>query len=115
MIDEFSTSTRPITNGVVLRFVGGLDATAAPAARAAIENLVLRPGERLVVDLSGLLFCDSSGISMLLAARNAAALAQADIALAAVPSYVLRTLALIGLHGVFATYPTLDDAAEPTT
>ncbi|AWZ10132.1 hypothetical protein DRB96_40075 [Streptomyces sp. ICC1] len=50
-------------------------------------------------------FCDSSGISALIAARNHVRAAHADIALAAVPAHTLRVLRIIGLDQVFRLLP----------
>lgn len=58
-------------------------------------------------------FCDSSGISALLAARSHALAAQADIALAAVPAHTLRVLGIIGLDQVFALHRDSDTATRP--
>nr|WP_275432096.1 MULTISPECIES: STAS domain-containing protein [unclassified Streptomyces] len=60
---------------------------------------------RLVLDLARMEFCDSSGISALIAARNHVRAAHADIALAAVPAHTLRVLRIIGLDQVFRLLP----------
>ncbi|WNV86339.1 STAS domain-containing protein [Umezawaea sp. Da 62-37] len=115
MTGRFTATARPTPTGVVLRFAGELDAAAAPEARRVIVGLVLERGQHLVLDLSGLAFCDSSGISALLAARNTAIAADAGIALVAVPPGLARTFALIGLAEAFATYPTVEDADSAWT
>ncbi len=112
MTDDFTATTRLTPTGVVLHFVGQLDAATTPKALHAIGDLVLRDGQHVVVDLSELDFCDSSGISALIAARNTALAADAAIALVAVPRRLARTFALIGLDRVFPTYPTIEAADE---
>jgi anti-anti-sigma factor len=111
----FTTATRTAGTGTVLEFVGELDAATAPAALAAIQALTLQHGRQLVVDLSALTFCDSSGISALLAARNLALAADAGIALVAVPSQLQRSLRLIGLADFFPSHPTIADADRAWT
>jgi len=106
----FSVTTRTTEAGAVVTVEGELDVATAPRLRAGIDTLVLRSGQRLVVDLAGVTFCDSSGISTLIAARNVAEAAGAGIALAAVPGRLRRTFGLIGLADFFPTYPSAEDA-----
>ncbi|WP_434976323.1 STAS domain-containing protein [Streptomyces mirabilis] len=63
------------------------------------------PGQDLVIDLSGLEYCDSTGITALLAARQRAQAADADMTLAAVPANTLRILTVVGLDQVFTIQP----------
>ncbi|MER7480166.1 STAS domain-containing protein [Streptomyces sp. NPDC126510] len=93
------------TTGPVLHVAGDLDYDQAPVLRGRLDHLPLSPGHCLVLDLSGLSFCDSSGITALLAARQHALAADADIALAAVPANLLRVLTLVGLDQVFTLCP----------
>jgi len=110
MTSAFSTSTEPAASGPVLTVRGELDVATAPRLRAHIAGLTLTPGQLLVVNLADVSFCDSSGISALIAARNVAEEAEAKVALVAVPARLTRTLALTGLADFFPTYPTAEDA-----
>jgi anti-anti-sigma factor len=110
MTNAFSTSTDSADSGLVLTVRGELDVATAPRLRVRIGELTLTSGQLLVVDLSGVTFCDSSGISALIAARNAAEAAEAKVALVAVPARLTRTLALTGLADFFPTYPTAGEA-----
>lgn len=101
--------------GPVHGFAGELNATNAAHALAAIHALALSPGRQLVLDLTRLKFCDSSGIATLIAARNVTVAAGAGIALAAVPPHLVRTLGLVGLAEIFPVYPTARDAGEAWT
>jgi anti-anti-sigma factor len=106
----FSATTRPTGAGPVVTVGGEVDVATAPRLRAEIDALALGRGQLLVVDLAGVTFCDSSGISALIAARNLAEQAGAGIALAAVPDRLGRTFALIGLGDFFPTYPSAEEA-----
>ncbi|WP_411104934.1 STAS domain-containing protein [Streptomyces sp. cmx-4-9] len=97
--------------GPVVAVTGELDYDTATDLRDILDTLPLDPGQRLVLDLAHMEFCDSSGISALIAARNHARSAAADIALAAVPANTLRVLRVIGLDQVFPIHP---DAASAT-
>ncbi|MEU3411897.1 STAS domain-containing protein [Streptomyces sp. NPDC006658] len=99
--------------GPVLEIIGELDYSNASELREQVAALTLRPGQRLVLDLAGMEFCDSSGITALLAARTHAHAAKADIALAAVPAHTLRVLGIVGLDQIFSLYPDRDTATRP--
>ncbi|MFC9502591.1 STAS domain-containing protein [Streptomyces sp. NPDC057002] len=92
---------RDAETGPVLHVAGDLDYAQAPELRRQVDQLALTPGQCLVLDLSGLEFCDSSGITALLAARQHALAADAGIVLAGVPANLLRVLTLVGLDQVF--------------
>ncbi|MFE6411954.1 STAS domain-containing protein [Streptomyces sp. NPDC057837] len=104
-MNALTIDVHPTAAGPVLRVAGDLDFDRAPALRRRVDELSLEPGQCLVVDLSGLGFCDSSGITALLAARQHALAAGADIVLAAVPANLMRVLTLVGLDRVFALRP----------
>ncbi|MFD7130915.1 STAS domain-containing protein [Streptomyces sp. NPDC059894] len=104
-MSPLSITDRNAATGPVVHIAGDLDYTHAPALRQRVERLTLHPGQHLVVDLTELEFCDSSGITALLAARQHALAAGADLVLAAVPSNTLRILAIVGLDRVFTIRP----------
>ncbi|MEV4949360.1 STAS domain-containing protein [Streptomyces sp. NPDC053755] len=106
-------SSRSAATGPVLEVTGELDYSSAAELRRQVTALVLQPGQRLVLDLAGMEFCDSSGITVLLAARNHAQAAQADMALAAVPDNTMRILRIVGLDQVFTLYAESDAATRP--
>ncbi|MER5772069.1 STAS domain-containing protein [Streptomyces sp. NPDC001985] len=98
-------TARDAATGPVLEITGDLDHESADLLRGSVERLALAPGRLLVLDLGGLDFCDSSGITVLLAARHTATVAGAGIALAAVPANMRRVLSIIGLDRVFVCHP----------
>ncbi|MEU5899525.1 MULTISPECIES: STAS domain-containing protein [Streptomyces] len=99
--------------GPVLEIIGDLDHHTAPELRDKLPTVGLRPGGRLVLDLTAMHFCDSSGITALLAARHHAQAAGADIALAAVPANTLRILRIVGLDQIFALHDDVAAATRP--
>ncbi|MFF1377573.1 STAS domain-containing protein [Streptomyces sp. NPDC058308] len=78
--------TRVTPAGPVLELSGELDHRTAPDARTALRELDLESGQQLVLDLGSLTFCDSTGITVFVAARNHALAAGATIVLAAYPT-----------------------------
>ncbi|WP_307797824.1 STAS domain-containing protein [Streptomyces laculatispora] len=112
---QLNVHTRALPCGPVMTMAGELDHHSAPEVRDLLPGLSLVTGQRLLVDLGGLTFCDSSGITVLLAARNHALAARATIALIAVPDRVRRIFSIVGLEQVFPTYPTVQEAAAAWT
>ncbi|MFF9765233.1 STAS domain-containing protein [Streptomyces sp. NPDC053086] len=106
-------TARDALTGPVLEIIGELDYSNATELREQLATLTLRPGQRLVLDLAGMEFCDSSGISALIAARNHAHAAEADIALAAVPAHTLRVLRIVGLDQIFPLHRDSETATLP--
>lgn len=87
----------------VLALRGDLDIAGATDVRKRL--LVLEPalGGRLVVDLSELTFLDSSGIRLILQAREHALARGADFVLMPGPEHVMRVLELVGLDDQLET------------
>ncbi len=116
-MSALTITIRDATTGPVLELAGDLDYDQAPRLRQALETLAMQPAQRLVMDLTGIQFCDSSGITVLIVARNLAVAARADIALAGVPDNTLRILRIVGLDQIFPLHPDVDSAmaAGPIT
>ncbi|MFF7178208.1 anti-sigma factor antagonist [Streptomyces sp. NPDC008121] len=112
-MSDLKITSRDAATGPVLEISGELDYASAGELRRQVTALVLRPGQRLVLDLTAMEFCDSSGITALIAARNHALAAQAEMALAAVPANTLRILRIVGLDQVFTLYAETDAATRP--
>jgi anti-sigma B factor antagonist len=109
-MSSLTITTKDATTGPVMEIAGDLDYDQAPRLRQTLVALSLRPGQRLVLDLSRLRFCDSSGIAALILARNRAVAAGADIALATVPAGTARILRIVGLDHVFPMHCDVDAA-----
>ena len=81
----------------VLALEGEFDAARASDAHKRLLRLDLRPGGRLVLDLSGLTFMDSTGIRMILQASEYARTHGAGLVVVRPPGKVMRVLELVGL------------------
>ncbi|OEJ30264.1 STAS domain-containing protein [Streptomyces subrutilus] len=83
--------------------VGALDIYTAPLlCEQATTLLTTHP--HLVLDMSHVTFCDSSGLNTLLRLRRHAAAADGSLALAAVPAQPMRLLTVTGTDAVFTLY-----------
>ncbi|KOU23367.1 anti-anti-sigma factor [Streptomyces sp. WM6372] len=103
-------TARDATTGPVLEVIGDLDYASAPELRDLLTTLTLRPGQRLILDLAGMTFCDSSGITALISAHNHTHAADAELALAAVPAHTQRILRIVGLDQIIPLYTDVDAA-----
>ncbi|MET4647798.1 STAS domain-containing protein [Streptomyces sp. NPDC006539] len=112
-MSPLTITARDAVTGPVLEITGHLDHATAPELRQAVDRVTLASGQLLVVDLAGLEFCDSSGITALLAARNLAMEQCGDIALVAVPANTVRILRIAGLDRVFTLHPDTSTATDP--
>ncbi|WP_371476611.1 STAS domain-containing protein [Kitasatospora sp. NBC_00315] len=106
-------TTRDAATGPVLEIIGDLDHHTAPDLRKTVGALTLTTGRQLVLDLARLDFCDSSGITAMLAARNLATEHGAHLTLAAVPPNAARILNIVGLDRVFTIHPDVATATLP--
>jgi anti-sigma B factor antagonist len=85
---------------IVARLTGELDLTVRDAVVGALVPPMSQDQvTRLVVDMSGVTFCDSSGLGALLDVRRAAADADVDMVLRAVSRQVARLLDLTDADG----------------
>jgi anti-sigma B factor antagonist len=84
-----------------LTLVGELDAHTAPALADAIETAVAAGATAIVVDANGLSFCDSSGIQVLIQARERLVPNGGTVALVGVQRSVEKVLAVTGLLELF--------------
>ncbi|WP_165975473.1 STAS domain-containing protein [Actinomadura rubrisoli] len=93
---------------------GELDIATAPALRERLTGL-LRPGIRLLVlDLSGVTFCDAAGLAVLVGTRRRANPRGIVMLLAAPGPQVLRVLRATGLERSLPVRATVAEAlAEP--
>lgn len=107
MSAPLTISTRADHRGPIIELAGELDFAGAPRVLALLPGLTLRAGLLLVLDLRALTFCDSRGITVLIAAHHRAAAAGASLTLVAVPADIARTLRLLGVERLFHTADTV--------
>ncbi|GGL62543.1 anti-sigma factor antagonist [Streptomyces fumigatiscleroticus] len=95
---------------VVVTVSGELDHHTAPRATEVLDGLGFAPGAHLVIDLTGLTYCDSTGITVLVGAYHRTRSAEASLSLAGLGPDLLRVIETVGLDQVFPLYPTTEDA-----
>ena len=87
---------------LVLRLSGDLDVTNAEQIRSAIDAMVSSETERLIFDLEGLQFMDSSGIAMLVSVARKVR----EVELRNPSAIVRRLFELTGLANAFRVTPS---------
>jgi anti-sigma B factor antagonist len=107
----------------VVRVSGEMDLVTSPALRQQVHEAVADGRRSLVLDLSDVLFCDSSGVGVLIAARRLMRSCQGRLRVilpaqgAVDGSHVNRVLAALGVRRLFEVYPdvtaAVDEDAEP--
>ena len=103
--------SRQTEKGVtVLAPSGRLDVAGAPALKAAVSEAVGDGRLRLVIDMEGVSFVDSSGLGSVVAALKQARSSKGDLRLAAPNQQVRVVLELTTLDRVFPYYATVEDA-----
>jgi len=98
---ELNVSTTHRAGHAVVTVTGELDLYTAPRLQQELAALIRDRAERVVVDLGGVEFCDSTGVNVLLAAHQRLADQGGSLALAAPTSTVRRILQVTGLDTVF--------------
>lgn len=92
----------------VLVLAGELDLATAPRARQHLVRLVSEhAGAVVVIDLSGLVFCDSIGIGVLVGAQRRARQHGGEVRVVVPEGRAGDAFALAGLEAVLPTFPSL--------
>ncbi|MEU2118775.1 STAS domain-containing protein [Streptomyces sp. NPDC058700] len=90
--------------------VGELDHHTSELLRAPLDDALEAGRSRLVVDCSGLEFCDSTGLNVLLGARLGAEAAGGGVHLVGMRPAVARVFQITGADAVFTVHETLATA-----
>jgi anti-sigma B factor antagonist len=94
----------------VVRAEGVIDLNTASRLERVLTDAVAAGQIRLVLDLSGVGLCDSTGLTVLIRAHRSAVAAGGWLRLAGAQPPVRRLLEITNLERVFALYPSVDDA-----
>ena len=103
--------TRQTEGGIsVVVPTGRLDVAGAPALKDAISELVKNGPPRVVIDMEGISFVDSTGLGSVISALKQVRGSQGDLRLAAPNQQVRVVLELTTLDRVFPYYATVEEA-----
>jgi anti-anti-sigma factor len=99
-----------IDDSVVVTVRGDLDLDSALVLTTTLDQVLDRDRPRIVVDLSGIEFCDSTGLSSFVIGHNRALSAGGWLRLAAPGDFLSRLLDTVGLTPRIGVYPSVADA-----
>ena len=94
----------------VLHLRGELDADTAGQLHAVLTDLLERPVPRIVVDMTGLKFCDSVGLSAFVTSKQVISSRGGWLSFAGANPFLAQLLETVGLGRYFAIFPEVDDA-----
>ncbi|MEU6851762.1 STAS domain-containing protein [Actinacidiphila alni] len=89
---------------------GELDQHTAPQLHDALADAPFTPGGRVILDLAALRYCDSTGITALIAAYQLADRSGARLTLAGPREDLMRLFSVLGIDQLFVVQPTVDEA-----
>ena len=108
---SLEVQSRQADNGVtVVAPTGRLDVAGAPALKDAISEALKNGTPRVVLDMEGVSFVDSTGLGSVIAALKQIRSSQGDLRLAAPNQQVRVVLELTTLDRVFPYYSTVEEA-----
>lgn len=96
-----SLEIAPTDAGVRLTVTGEIDSSSAPELRRVLDALLDEAPEELVVDLTGVTFLDSAGLSSLAVAHRRAGAGGVRLRVLASGRAVVRPLKITGLWDLF--------------
>jgi len=106
---ELKVTSQPQGEYVVMSVHGEIDLYTVPRLHRELDNVLASADPvRLIVDLSGVDFCDSTGVNVLLGAHRKAREKGGDLELASPRPAVRKILQVTGLETVFTV---IDDVA----
>ena len=106
-----TVTTRKIGNLDCVAIAGRLTAAEAPSVRQHLLDVLEQGDPKLVLDLSELTFCDSSGLSVLISALKAARARGGNVALAGLTPTNRALIELTRLQQVFEIFDDAEVAA----
>ncbi len=103
--------TRQTDSGItVVAPTGRLDVAGAPALKDAISEVVKSGPPRIVIDMEGVSFVDSTGLGSVISALKQIRGSQGELRLAAPNQQARVVLELTTLDRVFPYYATVEEA-----
>lgn len=94
----------------VVEVVGDVDVFSAPTLRDEMNAAIEAGNSRLIADLSGVPFLDSTGLGVLVGRLKTVRQSGGELRLVITAERVLRNFAITGLDRVFPISATLDEA-----
>jgi anti-sigma B factor antagonist len=94
----------------IVTVAGDIDMARSKAFQAALTEIINEKPDRVIVDLSGVDYMDSSGVASLVKLHTQTKKIGATMALAQVGKRVMSIFEIMRLNQLFKIFETLDDA-----
>lgn len=101
-----------IGTAIVLTVQGSVDITSSPELRGELKVALDRRPPRIVVDMGGVTFVDSSGLATLIEALQKTQAYEGRVLLCNLSQHVLGVFQLANLDGIFQIHPSREAALE---
>jgi anti-sigma B factor antagonist len=95
---ELTIAVERAPDEVVFHLAGEIDVLTVAQLSALVNEVLTDPPTRIVLDMSGVTFCDSQGLGTLVVLSRKAQHARTLLALANVGDFLLRVLDITGLR-----------------
>ena len=113
---EFSVEDRRLDGDThVVAVTGEIDLFTAPAFKDRVMAPIEADVDRVVVDLTGTTFIDSSSLGVLIGANRRLKARGGRLVVACDTAAIVKTFKITGLDNVFALVPSVDAAREDGT
>ena len=113
MAIEFAIEDRRIGDDThVIAVTGEIDLFTAPEFKQRMSRPIEDDVQRLIVDLSGTTFIDSSSLGVLIGARRRLKQRNGSLVVVCDNESIVKTFKITGLDGVFTLVRSLDDALD---
>jgi len=99
----------------VIEVSGQIDLYAAPEFKHRTHDVIDKGAKKVIVDLSGVEFMDSTGLGVLVGALKRLRSTQGVLALVVTDYDIERMLELTGLDGILNVYRSRDEALQRLT
>lgn len=94
----------------VLVVAGELDHHTTPELARVVQETPFTPDAPLLMDVSGLTYCDSTGLTVFVGAYDRALKADTRLLLVGMNADLMHVFRIVGLDQLFTFQPTVDDA-----
>ena len=95
---ELSIAVQRAPDEVIIHLAGEIDVLTVTKLSAMVNEILVEPPSRIVLDMAGVTFCDSQGLGTLVVLSRKAQHARVVLALANVGDFLLRVLDITGLR-----------------
>ena len=95
---ELTVAVQRSPSEAVVSLTGEIDLSTAPRLSTVVTELLSDAPARVVLDMSGVTFCDSQGLGTLVVLSRKADLARSCLVLVNVGDFLLRVLDITGLR-----------------